>query len=74
MGAGEIKIKANSAFKLSLSLGLAWAELGNTGYLQRMLKKVYLFANFQRQVIGKASYSTLSQTERCIGMIIFLEN
>ena len=28
MGAGEIKIKANSAFKLSLSWGLALAELG----------------------------------------------
>ena len=29
MGAGEIKIKANSVFKLSLSWGLALAELGN---------------------------------------------
>ena len=28
MGAGDIKITANSAFKLSLSLGLAWAEFG----------------------------------------------
>jgi hypothetical protein len=29
VGAGEIKIKANSAFKLSLSWGLVLAELGN---------------------------------------------
>jgi hypothetical protein len=29
VGAGEIKIKANSAFKISLSWGLALAELGN---------------------------------------------
>jgi hypothetical protein len=29
VGAGEIKIKANSAFKLSFSWGLALAELGN---------------------------------------------
>ena len=31
VGAGEIKIKANSALKLSLSWGLASAELGNIG-------------------------------------------
>ena len=30
VGAGETKIKANSALKLSLSWGLALAELGNT--------------------------------------------
>jgi hypothetical protein len=29
VGAGENKIKANSALKLSLSWGLALAELGN---------------------------------------------
>ena len=36
MGAGLIKIKTNSAFKLSLSWGLALAELGNkTRWLER---------------------------------------